>query len=183
MTRALTRLAPTAAPLCGARSSSRPPRGPHRVWPDDRGARAERRRRGSVRRAHAPLAGESHGARPGHRERPHRHDHPRPGLRTRSERSCTAAPTTPPARRAWRRVEFPVGPLFCIIDGPTRGRPWSGAAVRSEFRRVAARAGVQRRFAPHQLRHAHALELARQGVPLNIIQRQLGHANLGTTSI
>jgi hypothetical protein len=27
------------------------------------------------------------------------------------------------------------------------------------------------------------LELAREGVPLNIIQRQLGHANLGTTSI
>jgi integrase len=77
--------------------------------------------------------------------------------------------------------------LYCIIDGPTRGRPWSGAAVRGEFRRVAARAGVRRRFAPHQLRHvhvhAHALELAREGVPLNIIERQLGHANLGTTSI
>ena len=27
------------------------------------------------------------------------------------------------------------------------------------------------------------LVLAREGVPLNIIQRQLGHANLGTTSI
>jgi site-specific recombinase XerD len=33
------------------------------------------------------------------------------------------------------------------------------------------------------LRHAHALELAHEGVPLNIIQRQLGHTNLGTTSI
>jgi integrase len=32
------------------------------------------------------------------------------------------------------RAELPVGPLFCIIDGPTRGRPWSGAAVRGEFR-------------------------------------------------
>ena len=81
------------------------------------------------------------------------------------------------------RAELPLGPLFCIIDGPTRGRPWSGAGVRSEFRRLAGRAGVRRRFAPHQLRHAHALELAREGVPLNIIQRQLGHANLGTTSI
>jgi integrase len=78
---------------------------------------------------------------------------------------------------------LPVGPLFCIIEGPTRGRPWSAAAVRSEFRRLADRAGVRRRFAPHQLRHAHAIELAREGVPLNIIQRQLGHANLGTTSI
>jgi site-specific recombinase XerD len=81
------------------------------------------------------------------------------------------------------RVELPVGLLFCIIDGPTRGRPWSGAGVRSEFRRLAVRAGVRRRLAPHQLRHAHAVELAREGVPLNIIQRQLGHANLGTTSI
>jgi site-specific recombinase XerD len=56
--------------------------------------------------------------------------------------------------------------------------------VRSELRRLAARAGVRRRFAPHQLRHAHALELelAREGVPLNIIQRQLGHTHLGTTS-
>jgi site-specific recombinase XerD len=41
----------------------------------------------------------------------------------------------------------------------------------------------RRRFGRYQLRHAHALELAREGVPLNIIQRQLGHANLGTTSI
>ena len=87
--------------------------------------------------------------------------------------------------RPWlsARAELPVGPLFCVIDGPTRGRPWSSAAVRSELRRLAAQAGVRRRFAPHHLRHAHALELAREGVPLNIIQRQLGHANLGTTSI
>ena len=53
--------------------------------------------------------------------------------------------------RPWlaARVVLPVGPLFCVIDGRTRGRPWAAAAVRSEFRRVAARAGVRRRFAPH----------------------------------
>jgi site-specific recombinase XerD len=86
--------------------------------------------------------------------------------------------------RPWlaARPELPAGPLFCIIDGP-RGRPWASAGVRRELRRLATRAGVRRRFAPHQLRHAHALELAREGVPLNVIQRQLGHANLGTTSI
>ncbi len=81
------------------------------------------------------------------------------------------------------RVALPVGPMFCVIDGPTRGRPWSSAAVRSELRRLAAQAGIRRRFAPHQLRHAHAVELARETVPLNIIQRQLGHVKLGTTSI
>ena len=41
---------------------------------------------------------------------------------------------------------------------------------------------MRRRFAPHQLRHAHAVEMAREGVPLNVIQRQLGHGNLGVTS-
>jgi site-specific recombinase XerD len=75
--------------------------------------------------------------------------------------------------RPWlnARAALPIGPLFCVIDGPTRGRPWSSAGVRVEFRRLAASAAVRRRFAPHQLRHAHALELAREGVPLDIIQR------------
>ena len=81
------------------------------------------------------------------------------------------------------RRELPVGPLLCVINGTTRGRPWSPAAARAELRRTAAAAGVRRRFAPHQLRHAHAVEMAREGVPLIVIQRQLGHSNLGITSV
>ena len=81
------------------------------------------------------------------------------------------------------RLQLPVGSLFCVIDGPTRGRAWSAPAARVELRHLALRAGVRRRFAPHQLRHAHAVVLAREGVSVNVIQRQLGHANLGTTSI
>jgi site-specific recombinase XerD len=81
------------------------------------------------------------------------------------------------------RVELPVGPVFCVISGERPGRPWSSSQVRAQFRRLAAQAGVRRRFAPHQLRHAHAVEMAREGIPLNVIQRQLGHANLGVTSI
>ena len=81
------------------------------------------------------------------------------------------------------RVGMRVGALLCVIDGPTQGRPWSATAARATLRELAASAGVRRRFAPHQLRHAHAVEMAREGVPLNVIQRQLGHANLGITSI
>jgi site-specific recombinase XerD len=81
------------------------------------------------------------------------------------------------------RLQLPVGPLFCVINGPTCGRAWSSAAARADLRRTALEAGVRRRFAPHQLRHAHAVELAREGVPLIVIQRQLGHSNLGITSI
>jgi integrase-like protein len=81
---------------------------------------------------------------------------------------------------AWQahRVLLPPGPLFCVIDGQTRGRRWSATSARAELRELAAVAGVRRRFAPHQLRHAHAVELAREGVAVNIIQRQLGYADL-----
>jgi len=84
--------------------------------------------------------------------------------------------------RPWlaARFELPVGSLV-LHHRRSNPRPaLSSAGVRVELCRLAAQAGVRRRFAPHQLRHAHAL--AREGVALNIIQRQLGHANLGTTS-
>ncbi len=81
------------------------------------------------------------------------------------------------------RQTLPVGPLLCAISAPAAGRPWTDSAARQNLRRVAAQAGVRRRFAPHQLRNAHAVEMAREGVPLNVIQRQLGHANLGVTSV
>jgi len=81
------------------------------------------------------------------------------------------------------RLELPVGPLFCIISGPTRGRRWSVSAARAQLRDTAAAAGVRRRFVPHQLRHAHAVELAHEGVLLVVIQRQLSHSNLGITSV
>jgi len=36
---------------------------------------------------------------------------------------------------AWlaHRVALPVGPLFCVIDGPTRGRAWAATAARAEL--------------------------------------------------
>ena len=81
------------------------------------------------------------------------------------------------------RSRLPVGALLCVIHGPTAGRHWEAAAARKQLSRAAAAAGVRRRFAPHQLRHAHAIEMAHEGIPLVVIQRQLGHSNLGITSI
>jgi integrase len=52
------------------------------------------------------------------------------------------------------RVGLPVGPMFCVLNGRTRRRQWSSAAARADLRRTAVAAGVRRRFAPHQLRHA-----------------------------
>src|SRR5437763_1788540 len=80
------------------------------------------------------------------------------------------------------RALLPVGALFCVLRGPTKGRPCSAAGFRGQLRRTAVQGGVRRRFAPHQLRHAHAVEMSREGVPLVVIQRQLGHADLRITS-
>jgi integrase/recombinase XerD len=78
------------------------------------------------------------------------------------------------------RRELPIGALPCVIHGPTAGRRWEASAARKQLHHAAAAAGVRRRFAPHQLRHARAVEMAHEGVPLVVIQRQ--HANLGITS-
>jgi integrase len=56
------------------------------------------------------------------------------------------------------RLALPVGPLLCIVSEPTCGRAWSASAARTQLGETAAAAGVRRRFAPHQLRHAHAVE-------------------------
>jgi integrase len=41
----------------------------------------------------------------------------------------------------WRqhRIQLPIGPLFCILSGPTRGRGWSATAVRLSFAGSASR--------------------------------------------
>ena len=110
--------------------------------------------------------------------------------------SCAEARAADAARSGWTtgagntcaqwlaiREQLPYGPLFCVIEGPRVGGAWPTGAARAALHRASARAAVRRRFAPHQLRHAHAIELAREGVPINIIQRQLGHSDLGVTSI
>jgi hypothetical protein len=45
--------------------------------------------------------------------------------------------------RRWteHRIPLPVGPLFCILAGNTRGRGWSATAARGELRRLASQAG------------------------------------------
>jgi len=94
-------------------------------------------------------------------------------------------------RWAWKQLEpwletrhdLPIGALLCVLHGTTTGRRWEASAARKQLHHIAAAAGVRRRFAPHQLRHAHAIEMAHEGVPLVVIQRHLGHAHLGITSI
>jgi site-specific recombinase XerD len=70
-------------------------------------------------------------------------------------------------------------PLFCTL----KGEPLDDSYVRKAMRRAADRAGIEKRVHPHQLRHTHAAELMREGVPANVIQAQLGHSSLATTDV
>jgi len=67
--------------------------------------------------------------------------------------------------------------VFCTLSGG----PLSPRYVRQALQRYADRADLDKRVHPHGLRHSHAAELARRGIPVNLIQRQLGHSSLAVT--
>ena len=91
-------------------------------------------------------------------------------------------PGADPHIAAWldRRVAIGLAsdaPLFCSLQG----RSLTGNTIRDTLRSLARRAGIDKRVHPHGFRHTHAYELMMEGIPMPIIQRQLGHASLATT--
>jgi len=69
-------------------------------------------------------------------------------------------------------------PVFCTL----RGHPMAAAYVRVMLKRVAVRAGIDKRVHAHGLRHTHAAQLRAEGVDIAIISRQLGHTSITTTA-
>lgn len=78
-----------------------------------------------------------------------------------------------------KRRELRARPIFCTLDG----RPLHASYVRALLPRLARKAGIEKRVHPHGLRHTCAAELAVEGVPVPLIQQQLGHASLHTTTV
>jgi site-specific recombinase XerD len=81
------------------------------------------------------------------------------------------------------RTELPSGPVFCVVGGVTAGQSWAASDVRRQLHHAARGAGVKRRVAPHQFRHAHAVDLWREDINVFVIQQQLGHARLDVTAL
>lgn len=71
------------------------------------------------------------------------------------------------------------GPLFCTLAGARL----KDSYVRLMVKRYGGQAGIDKRVHPHGLRHTYAAELAAEGVPMNVIQKALGHTSLSTTDI
>lgn len=69
-------------------------------------------------------------------------------------------------------------PIFCTLNGGTL----SDRYVRELMPSLANKAGIAKRVHFHALRHTMAFELASEGVPMHLIQQQLGHSNLAITS-
>lgn len=78
-----------------------------------------------------------------------------------------------------RDLGFGHGILFCTL----KGDPIKVQYVRTMMHRNGRKAGIEKRVHPHILRHTHAAELAAENIPVNVIQKQLGHASLATTSV
>jgi integrase/recombinase XerD len=54
--------------------------------------------------------------------------------------------------------------------------------VRVLLRRLAAKAGVDKRCHPHGLRHTFAVELEEAGTPVTVISKLLGHSSIAVTA-
>ena len=70
--------------------------------------------------------------------------------------------------------------VFVNLWGGPIGRAWSYPAVYDLVVRLRARTGID--FDPHWARHAYATRALRDGVPIEVVSKLLGHASITTTS-
>ena len=70
--------------------------------------------------------------------------------------------------------------VFVNLWGQPHGHPLGYPAVYDLVRRLRRRTGIG--FDPHWCRHTAATRMLRDGVPIEVVSRLLGHADLTTTS-
>ncbi len=92
------------------------------------------------------------------------------------------------------RVRIPEAYLF--HPGRRWNKPYTPNRIRQIFQHYVTKAGLQqvygkdslgrnlKMFTPHSLRHTHCMVyVVDKGIPLPVVQRQIGHKNLKTTSV
>jgi len=80
-------------------------------------------------------------------------------------------------------------PFFCTLGrGASGPHPtWPGRRLSREYfarvlKRLARRAGIDKRVHPHALRHSHADLIRRRGFDVEEVRKQLGHRDLTVTT-
>jgi len=107
-----------------------------------------------------------------------------PKRRSHAARQVAVNPEASAILAVWmaKRTALGIGPpatYLCTLKG---GRVLPSDR-RSLLKRLAKRAGIDpTRVRPHGLRHCFASELAREGVPMTVIQGALGHRSILTTT-
>lgn len=80
-------------------------------------------------------------------------------------------------------ADMDAAPVFVNLAGPARFGPWRPESVYdlvTRLRRDLA-GTVPRSWTPHWMRHSHATALLLAGVPVHVVSRRLGHADVQTT--
>lgn len=74
-------------------------------------------------------------------------------------------------------------PKSWLFEGRKAGQPIDHRTVAAALKRCVKLAGLDKRVTVHTLRHSFATHLLEAGVPLQIIQKLLGHKSIKTTTI
>lgn len=88
-------------------------------------------------------------------------------------------PVRPPLARLYTRWRTSCDDPTWMFPSP-HGGPLSASWCYQKVRDIGDRIGVH--LSPHMLRHAHATRLLEVGADLKVIQGQLGHSNVATSS-
>lgn len=82
--------------------------------------------------------------------------------------------------RRYMRIERPrdtdLEEFFLVLQGRNRGRPMTPAGLRNLFRHRRIKTSLPKAN-PHRFRHCFGTEMARQAVPLPVLQKMLGHSD------
>ena len=74
-------------------------------------------------------------------------------------------------------------PSIWLFESTEKGKQYSAKSVQNIFRANLKKAGINKPFTVHSLRHSFATHLLEQGVDLSYIQELLGHSSSKTTEI
>jgi len=84
------------------------------------------------------------------------------------------------------RYEYPnnaqIDKIFIVLKGKKRGQPLAYHGLYKIFRTL-AKALDNKRLKPHNLRHTCATHLAENGVPVDVIQKMLGHEQIDSSMV
>ena len=72
--------------------------------------------------------------------------------------------------------------IFCQITQGALGRPIESSYVRHLMKRLAVKAGLDKRVHAHGLRHTMASEMRAENIDIGIISKHLGHSSIATTA-